>query len=195
MTFWRFLTAVIYFYILLLSLRIILSWFQGSVSGRPWQLLIRVTDPYLSLFSRLHFLRQGMFDFTPLAAILTLVVLLRIIDSIGRFGRISLGIFLGVVTSAIWSAVAFLLVLFLILAILRAILLAVSSAQGSRITGALGFMVEPAVSLVRRIFPIRRQAPSDRQYLYLTIAFLFVARLLGGYLFGLLVRFFYSLPI
>jgi YggT family protein len=194
LTFWRFLTAIIYFYILLLSLRIILSWFQGSVSGRPWELLIRVTDPYLSLFSRLRFLRHGMFDFTPLAAILTLVIVLRIIDSIGRFGKISLGIFLGVVTSAIWSATAFLIVLFLILAVVRAILLAVSTARASRLTGALGFMVEPAVSLVRRIFPLR-QPLSDRNYLYLTIVFLFVLRLLGGYLFGLLVRFFYNLPI
>ena len=194
MTFWRFLIAIIYFYILLLSLRIILSWFQGSVSGRPWELLIRVTDPYLSLFSRLRFLRQGMFDFTPLAAILTLVVVLRIIDSIGRFGKISLGIFLGVVTSAIWSAVALLLVLFLILAILRAILLAIASTRSSRITGALGFMVEPAVSLVRRFFPVH-QSLSDRQYLYLAIASLFVLRLIGGYLFGLLVRLFYNLPI
>jgi YggT family protein len=194
LTFWRFITAIIYFYILLLSLRIILSWFQGSVYGRPWELLIRVTDPYLSLFSRLRFLRQGMFDFTPLAAILTLVVILRVIDSIGRFGRISLGIFLGVVTGAVWSAASFLLVLFLILAILRAVLLAISSTRASRITGALGFMVEPAVSLVRRTFPVR-QPLSDRQYLYLTIATLFVLRLLGGYLFGLLVRLFYNLPI
>ena len=194
MTFWRFISAIIYFYILLLSLRIILSWFQGSVYGRPWELLIRVTDPYLSLFSRLRFLRQGMFDFTPLAAILTLVIVLRIIDSIGRFGRISLGIFLGVVTGAIWSAAAFLIVLFLILAVLRALLLAISSTRDSRITGALGFMVEPAVSLVRRALPVR-QTLSDRQYLYLTIAFLFILRILGGYLFGLLVRIFYNLPI
>ncbi|UCF96017.1 MAG: YggT family protein [Spirochaetaceae bacterium] len=194
MAIWRFLTAVIYFYILLLSLRIILSWFQGPSLGRGWELLIRVTDPYLSLFSRFRFLRQGMFDFTPLAAILTLVVVLRVIDSIGRFGRISLGIFLGVVSGAIWSAVAFLLVLFLILAVVRAILLAISSTQESRFAAALGFMVEPAVSLVRRIFPAR-QSFSDRQYLYLTIAFLFVVRLLGGYLLGLLIRFFYNLPI
>ena len=123
MTFWRFLTAVIYFYILLLSLRIILSWFQRSVYGRAWELLIRITDPYLSLFSRLRFLRQGMFDFTPLAAILTLVVVLRVIYIIGRHGKITLGIFLGVLTSAIWSAASFLLILFLILAILRAIIL------------------------------------------------------------------------
>jgi YggT family protein len=185
---------VIYFYILLLSLRIILSWFQGSVAGKPWELLIRATDPYLSLFSRMRFLRQGMFDFTPLAAILTLVVVLRIIDAIGRFGRISLGIFLGVVTSAVWSAVAFLLFLFLILAILRVILLAIGTTSSSRFTGALGFMVEPAVSVTRRMFPAR-QTLSDRQYLYLTVAFLFLARILGGYLFGLLVRFFFNLPI
>jgi YggT family protein len=188
------LTAVIYFYILLLSLRIILSWFQGSVAGRPWELLIRVTDPYLSLFSRLRFLRQGMFDFTPLAAILTLVVVLRIIDAIGRFGRISLGIFLGVVTGAVWSAVAFLMVLFLILAILRAILLAIGSTRSARIADALGFMVEPAVSLTRRILPAR-QTLSDRHYLYLTIVFLFVARFLGGYLFRLFVGLLYNLPI
>ena len=194
MAFWHFLSVIISIYIFLLFLRIILSWFQGSVYGRPWELLIRVTDPYLSLFTRFRLLRQGMFDFTPLAAILTLVVVLRVIDSIGRYGKISLGIFLGVVTGAVWSAASFLLVLFLILAVLRAILLALPSTQGSRISGALGFMVEPAVSLVRRVFPLR-QPPSDRQYLYLTIVFLFVVRLLGGFLLGLLVRFFFNLPI
>jgi YggT family protein len=192
--FWRFLTGVIYFYIFLLSLRIILAWVRGSVYGRPWELLVRVTDPYLSLFSRIRFLRQGMFDFTPIAAILTLVVALDVIHSIQRFGKITLGIFLGAVTSALWSAAAFLLVLFLILAVLRAILLAVSSVRDSRFTVAIGFMVEPAVSLVRRTLPVRGPL-SDRQYLYLTIAFLLILRLLGGLLFGLLVRFFYSLPI
>lgn len=194
MTIWRFLTAIIIFYIFLLSLRIILSWFQGSVGGRPWELLIQATDPYLSIFSRLRFLRRGMFDFTPLAAILTLVVVLDVIQSIQLSGRISLGIFLGALISAIWSAAAFLLVLFLVLAVLRAILLAVSSARGSRLAQAFGFMVEPVVSLVRRTLPVR-QPLSDRQYLYLTVAILFCVRLLGGYLFRLLVPLVYALPI
>jgi YggT family protein len=194
LTFWRFLTAVIYFYILLLSLRIILSWFQGSITGRPWELLIRITEPYLSLFRGFRFLRQGMFDFTPLAAILVLVIVLRIIDSIGRYGRISLGIFLGVVIAAIWSAVAFLLVLFLILAVLRAILLALPSARGSRFSAALAFMVEPVVSLTRRVFPARRPR-TDRHYLYLTIVFLLAVRLAGGYLFRILVPYLLNLPI
>jgi len=191
---WRFLTGVIYVYMILLVLRILLSWIRGAVYGKPWELLVRVTDPYLSLFSRIRFLRQGMFDFTPIAAILTLVVALNVIQSIQRFGTITVGRFLGIVTGAVWSGLAFLLVLVLILAIVRAIVTALRPGQETQITSAVGMMVEPVVSLVRRILPARRPL-TDRQYLYLTIAFLFVVRLLGGYLVGLLIRFFYTLPI
>lgn len=194
MSIWRFLTGAIYVYMILLVLRILLSWIRGSVFGKPWELLVRVTDPYLSLFSRIRFLRQGMFDFTPIAAILTLVVALNVIQSIQRFGTITVGRFLGIVTGAVWSGLAFLLVLFLILAIVRAIVLAVRPGQETQITSAVGMMVEPVVSLVRRILPARRPL-ADHQYLYLTIAFLFIVRLLGGYLIGLLIRFFYTLPI
>lgn len=194
MSIWRFLTGVIYVYMILLVLRILLSWIRGAVYGKPWELLVRVTDPYLSLFSRIRFLRQGMFDFTPIAAILTLVVALNVIQSIQRFGTITVGRFLGIVTGAVWSGLAFLLVLVLILAIVRAIVTALRPGQETQITSAVGMMVEPVVSLVRRILPARRPL-TDRQYLYLTIAFLFVVRLLGGYLVGLLIRFFYTLPI
>ena len=194
MSIWRFLSGVIYVYMILLVLRILLSWIRGAVYGKPWELLVRVTDPYLSLFSRIRFLRQGMFDFTPIAAILTLVVALNVIQSIQRFGTITVGNFLGILTGAVWSGLAFLLVLLLILAIVRAIVLAVRPGQETQITSAVGMMVEPVVSLVRRILSTRRPL-TDRQYLYLTIAFLFVVRLLGGYLAGLLIRFFYTLPI
>jgi YggT family protein len=194
LTFWRFLTAIIFVYILMLGLRIILSWFQGSVYGRPWELLVRITEPYLSLFRRLRFLRRGMIDFTPVAAILTLVVILQVIYSIADSGRISLGIFLAIVTGALWAAVRFLLVLFLVMAVLRAILGAVSNLRDSRLLGALGYLIEPAVSLVRRIFP-SRQPLSERQYLYLTIVFLLGLWLLGLYLIPRLVAFLYDLPI
>ena len=89
------MTVLISIYILLLSLRIILSWFQHPDFGAPWRLLVRLTNPYLSLFSGIRFLRQGMFDFTPLAAILCLVVVLNVLQSIERFGRITAGVFNG----------------------------------------------------------------------------------------------------
>jgi YggT family protein len=194
LTFWRLLSAVIVVYIVILSLRILLSWFQGSVGGKPRDVLIRITDPYLALFSRLRFLRQGMFDFTPIAAILVLVVALDLINKIQRFGRITLGIFLGSLTGAVWSGFAFLLVLFLILALTRVVLMIVRPGRETHLSTALSMMVEPVVAIVRRILPARRSI-SEMNYLLLTIGMLFVLRLLGGYLIRILVGFFHTLPI
>ena len=194
MTFWRLLSAVIVVYIVILSLRILLSWFQGSFGGKPRDVLIRITDPYLALFSRLRFLRQGMFDFTPIAAILVLVVVLDLINKIQRFGRITLGIFLGSLTGAVWSGFAFLLVLFLILALARVILMIVRPRRETHLNTTLSMMVEPVVAIVRRILPARRSI-SELNYLFLTIGMLFVLRLLGGYLIRILVGFFHALPI
>lgn len=76
-------SAAIFIYTLLLSLRIILTWFRGTSLGKPWEYLCRITDPYLNLFRRVRFLQMGMFDFTPLAGILVLVILQGIINQLG----------------------------------------------------------------------------------------------------------------
>ncbi len=189
----RTLNAVILVYIVLLSVRILLTWFRGTFYGKPWEILIKVTDPYLSLFYGIKFLRQGMFDFSPIAAILVLVVMLDLINAIMIFGKITLGIIMGSVLGAAWSGLAFLLVLFLILAIIRAVTLALGRGSESTFSGAVRMMIQPVVALVERNMPIKRQL-NDVQYLYLTIAVLFIFRFLGGYLIGLLVRLFYALP-
>jgi hypothetical protein len=64
----------------------------------------------------------------------------------------------------------------------------------SRFADIVGYIVEPVVSLCRRVFPTR-QPLSERQYLYLTIASLFVVLLLGELFFGLLLSLFRALPI
>jgi YggT family protein len=192
--FLRLLSALLVIYIILLSLRILLSWFREAVSGRPWNLLRQVTDPYLSLFSGLRFLRRGMFDFTPIAAILVLVVLLDLVNTVQRLGRITVGIFLGSLTGAVWSGISFLLWLFLILAVVRAVIQAVRRGEETPVTGAIALMVSPAVSVVRRMLSARRHL-SEQQYLLLTIAFLAGVLLLGGLAVRFLIRFFYALPL
>ncbi len=194
MVFLRLLSALLVVYIILLSLRILLSWFREAVYGKPWELLTQVTDPYLSLFSGLRFLRRGMFDFTPIAAILVLVVALDLINTVQRLGRITVGIFLGSLTGAVWSGFSFLLWLFLILAVVRVVIQAVRRGEETPLTGAVGLMVAPAVSVVRRMLSARRHL-SEQQYLLLTIAFLVGVLLLGGYFVRFLIRFFYSLPL
>jgi YggT family protein len=188
---WRLLSALIVVYLVLLSLRILLSWFRGSVQGKPWELLQRVTDPYLAMFTRLRFLRQGVFDFTPLAALLVLVVALQLVNTMQITGRITLGIVLAAVTGALWSGLSFLLLFFLILALLRLVLSASRRGTDTPVGAAIAATVEPVASRVRRFLP---QPAGETQVLILTAVVLFVARLLGGYLVRLLLGLFHGLP-
>ncbi|MBA7664040.1 hypothetical protein ES703_72090 [subsurface metagenome] len=184
--------AIVLVYII--SVRIILTWFQGDFYGKPWQVMASITDPYLQLFRGLKFLRQGMFDFTPIAAILVLVIILDLVNAIIHYGKLTLGLFMGSVISAVWSGVAFLLVLFLILAIIRAVSLAARGERESRFSSAVRMMLQPVIALVVRYIPLKRRL-NEMQNLYLTIAILFIFRFLGGILIRFSVNFFNTLPI
>lgn len=54
-------------YLLLLFLRVLLSWFPAfNWERQPWLTLRQMTDPYLQLFRGLIPPLLGMIDFTPL---------------------------------------------------------------------------------------------------------------------------------
>lgn len=69
-------------YLFILLIRIILSW----TNPNPWNPVVRwisrVTDPFLNFIRRLVPLQVGMFDFSPIIAILLLSVLRWIIISL-----------------------------------------------------------------------------------------------------------------
>ncbi len=190
----RIVSTVIAVYMVLILIRIMFTRFRGAASGKPWELLVQVTDPYLSLFSGLKFLKKGMFDFTPVAAILVLVVLFNLVNSILNYGKITLGLFLGSILGAVWSGLSFLIFLFLILAIIRAVILNIGRGSESSFGRMVSMMLQPAVSLVAKYFPLKKPG-SESQYLYLTIALLFVIWILGGILARGLVSIFVALPI
>ena len=106
--------AIIIVYVLVLSLRIILGWFVPQTLGRAWEILAKITDPYLDIFRRIRFLRGGVFDFSPIAAVLVLVLAADLIGQLVNWGRITVGFFLASAFAAAWSGARFLLILFLI---------------------------------------------------------------------------------
>ncbi len=177
--FLKIINALLMGYLLLLSLRIILTWFQGLSPGKAFDLLSEVTEPYLSLFYRLKFLRKGMFDFTPIAAILVLVVLLDLINALLFYGRITFGFFFAAVLSAVWSGVSFVLLLFLIVGIIRVFAVIFRRNSGSAMLKVVDILIQPAVALVMKIIQLGKRA-GYTQYLLLTVGFLFVFWLLGG---------------
>jgi uncharacterized protein YggT (Ycf19 family) len=67
-------------YLLAIFLYIILSWFRVPYSLQPvHRFLYDVCEPYLGLWRRLLPIRFGPLDFTPIIAILALVLVSRVV--------------------------------------------------------------------------------------------------------------------
>ena len=181
-------------YLFVLALRIVLGWFAPQALGRAWELLTAATDPYLKVFSRIRFLRGNLFDFSPIAAILTLVVALDLVNQLLYYGRITLGFFLAAVLSAAWSGVRFLILLFLIVGLLRTIPLAFRTTSGAGLWRVVDTIMQPVVAWVMKVFRLGRRS-GYTQHLLLTIGLLLVAWLLGEYLVNRIVSLFQMLPI
>jgi YggT family protein len=203
-------SAILLLYLFLLSIRIVLGWFsrqyggsgaqgiRGGASlsslGRPWELLCRFTDPYLGTFYRLRFLRKGIFDFTPIAAILVLVVALDLVNALLSYGRVGVGFFMASVVWAAWSGARFLLLLFLLVGVLRTIPILTRATSGAMMWKVVDLIVQPLVSFVMRVFHTGRRS-GYTQYLLLTVGLLFVAWLLGELAVGQLIGFLEGLRV
>ncbi len=190
---WRLLSALLAVYLILICMRFLLSWFPGAASGRHWQMLLRLTDPYLRLFRGLEFLRRGLFDFTAVAAVLALIVALDLAGAVARHGRFTLGLALGTVAGALWSGVSFLLILFIVLAALRLVFRLFTRRYESPVGQLLEAMVRPLVSVLRSLLP-RAPALKEEHLLLLVVAVLVGVHLLGGLLFRLLRASLLALP-
>jgi YggT family protein len=108
-------------YMILIFIRIMLTWFSGTNYGRAFTILTGVTDPYLNWFRRFPALRVANLDLSPIAALAILSVVNSIFITLGRYGRISLGLILALVFSAVWSVISFLLGFSLVILTLRLI--------------------------------------------------------------------------
>ena len=188
------LNGLLIAYLFLLSLRIALSWFATHGFGRAGELLRAATDPYLGLFARIGFLRRGIFDFSPIAALLVLVVALDLVNGLLFYGRLSLGFFLASVLSSVWSGARFLLLLFLVVGVIRMIPLLFRTTSGAGVWKVVDLIVQPVVAFVMRLLRLGRRA-GYTQYLLFTVGMLFVAWLLGEFLVRRIVALFQSFPI
>ncbi|MET3558318.1 YggT family protein [Streptococcus rupicaprae] len=79
-------TKVLYVYSFILVAYALLSWFPGAYQTKLGQFIIRLADPYVTVFRRLN-LHIGMVDFSVMAAILSL-------QAIEYFGLKFLGLLL-----------------------------------------------------------------------------------------------------
>ncbi|MDR1100038.1 MAG: YggT family protein [Treponema sp.] len=105
-------------YMLLISIRILLSWFGNVQFGRPVEILSRLTDPYLNWWRRFP-LRAGFLDLSPILGIAVLSLVHNIFSTIAYYEFVSLGLILMIALSSLWSAVSFILGFFILVLGLR----------------------------------------------------------------------------
>lgn len=168
-------------YLFILSLRIVLGWFAPHALGKAWNILSAATDPYLEVFSRIRFLRGNLFDFSPMAALLALLVAVDLLIQLLNYGRITLGFFLASVISAAWFGISFLLLFFLVVGLLGTIPIVFRGTSGAGLWKVVDTIMQPVVAWVMRVFRLGRRS-GYTQHLLLTIGLLFVAWMFGEFL-------------
>jgi YggT family protein len=105
-------------YILLVFIRVILSWFGDAQFGRPAEILGLITDPYLNWWRRFP-LRAGPLDLSPILGITVLSLAQTIFSTIAAYHTIRLGMILAIILSSLWSVVSFFLIFFILVLGLR----------------------------------------------------------------------------
>ncbi|MDR0386671.1 MAG: YggT family protein [Treponema sp.] len=172
-------------YMLLIFARIMLTWFSGAGYGRPVELLCRITDPYLDWFRRFP-LQFGMLDLSPILALAVLSVANNVFGTLGRYGRISLGIMLAMLVSAVWSAASFLIGFFIIILVLRLIAYLTNRDVYRSFWGIIDNLSRPVLFRINRII-FRSRLVNYLAGLIVAIAVLLGLRLGLGFLVRLLI--------
>ena len=169
-------------YTFLISIRIVLGWFAPDALGRAWRFMTAATDPYLDFFRRIRFLGRGVVDFSPLAAIVVLVIVEIFLNRLLQYGRITLGFALASVLSAAWWGVACLLIFLLVVGVLRTIPMGFRGVSAaSPLWKAVDMIIQPVVTWVMRLFRLGPRT-GYTQHLLLTVGLLLVTLIFGHYI-------------
>ena len=179
----RILATVVSIYMLVIFVRIILTWFSGVDYGRAYHILGKLTDPYLNYFRRFRFLQVGTVDFSPIAGLIFLVIILNILNTLAAYGRITVGIILAITVQAVWSAVSFLLTLFIILIVIRFVAWVMRANTVHPFIRTIDMLITPYLNWVHRTF-FRKRFLTYQTGLAIGGAGLIVVSIIGGYVMG-----------
>lgn len=186
-------SSVITAYMLLIFLRVLLTWFRGPEVGRPIELLGKITDPYLNYFRRFKWLKVAEIDFSPIAAIILLIILTNFTSTIGALGTITLGITLALVIGSIWSGASWILTFFIIITIIRFIALLLQRNTASPFIHTLDTILRPVTGRIPRLF-FRDRLITYQTALATTAASLIIVNILGNLITGQAIRLLSALP-
>jgi YggT family protein len=186
------LSGITSIYMLLIFIRILLTWFSGAYYGRAFEALRSITDPYLDWFRRFP-LRLGLFDLSPLAALAVLSLVNNIFGILARQGRISFGIMLAMILSSVWSAASFILGFLIIVLALRFVAYIASRDVYHGFWRIVDLITQPVLYRINRII-FRNRLVHYRTGLITALLALLAVWIIGGRLIALARTFLSGLP-
>ena len=151
----EFASYAIDIYLLVLSLRIMLSWFGGNVNPAGMQMLRRITDPFLNFFRRVQFMRIGFLDFSVLLGIFLLIFASNLLKNFA-LGMISLRITIYVLVGTVFSGISSVISIFIFIALFRLVGSFINRASLEALWQRLDGFLEPMVFRLVRYFPFCR---------------------------------------
>jgi len=186
-------SAFLQVYMLLLVIRIVLTWVSMDHGHPAIRILHAVCDPYLNWFRRFRFLTLGNVDFSPLAALIVLNFLQILASSVGMEGQLTVGIGLAILLKLVWGAAAFLFLLLGVLAVVR--FLAIQFRWGGQaLWSYLDSLLQPPAYALGRVFRPGTFLAYTTTLLVLGVTNL-AAWVAGNILVGILTKVLLSLPI
>lgn len=190
----RFVSAVLSLYMVVIFVRIVMTWFRGINTGRAEEFLASVTDPYLNWFRRNVPVRFGALDFSPVIGILVLGLLNSVSSQLAFAGTITFSFVLAIIVSAVWSVLSFFLTFFLILGGIRLVGILVNADTSGRLWMVLEQIVNPALQYGVRPF-LRGRFTSYRDSLLIFLAELVALLIAGRLITNLLIGLIRQIPI
>ena len=190
----RFLSFLLNIYMIIVLVRIILTWFSGFGTGRLQEMLAVITDPYLNWFRRFDALRVGNLDLSVIVALGVLSLVNRIVSMLASYGTISIGIILAMALQAVWGAVSFFLGFLIIVLILRLVAHLVHVSMGGRFWRVIDTISQPVVFRINR-FIFKDRIMTYGTAIILSLAVLIACSTLLSIVVSLITNILVKLPI
>ena len=193
-TIFSLLAAALTIYTILCFIDILLSWIPGLKFTKFGRFISSVCDPYMSLFSRLGFLRIGNIDFSPIVSIGILSLASAILGGIQQTDRIFFGGILGTIINSIWSIASSILSIFTRLTFIRWIVLTINKGRTSYDSGwnQVDMILNKFSYKVAGTFT--KKTMSYQTSLLISWISLTIILVCGFFLFGILANLCYQLP-
>lgn len=190
----RFLGFLVSVYMMIIFIRIMLTWFSWERNSGFMNILSMITDPYLAWFRRFSFLRAGYIDFSPIAALAVLSLLNRVFYILASYGTISFGIILAMVLQVVWGIISFAIGFLIIILILQLIFNLIVQNSANTFWKIINSISQPVLFRVNRLI-FKNRIVNYMTGIIVSLAGLFVIYLILKVLVSLISGMLVKLPI